>query len=163
MRTLLPFNLSASFTRPANTTAYTSGDLVANSVTAGSVTALTFATKLAAGTYIVRRAKLAKSGTGVTNAAFRVHLYRTAAITCGNGDNGAYSTDGVLSWLGSLDVTVDQVFSDGAAQFGFPNKGSECGIRLSEGDTLAALIEARGAYTPGSAEVFTLTLDLFQY
>jgi hypothetical protein len=33
--------VSATFTRPSDTTAYASGDLVANSTTAGSVTPLT--------------------------------------------------------------------------------------------------------------------------
>ena len=36
------FNQSQSFTRPGDTTPYASGDLVANSTTAGSVVPLTF-------------------------------------------------------------------------------------------------------------------------
>jgi hypothetical protein len=40
--------VSASFTRPADTNAYAAGDLVANSVTAGSVIPMTFAVARAA-------------------------------------------------------------------------------------------------------------------
>src|SRR5438105_3199311 len=67
---------SANFTRPADTNAYTAGDLIANSTTAASVTPMQLAVAaLNAGTGSIRRARLSKSGTGVSNATFRVHLY----------------------------------------------------------------------------------------
>jgi hypothetical protein len=155
-------NITGSFTRPADTTAYASGDLVANSATAGSVVA----TELRAvgaypqGASIVRRAVLRKSGTGVTNAAFRIHLYRGLTITAANGDNAAWSTNQVANYLGALDVTVDRAFTDGAFGSGVPVVGSELMIRLTTGQSVYALVEARGAYTPASAEVFTIGLDL---
>ena len=72
-------NLSASFTRPNDTTAYASGDLVANSTTAGSVVPLQIdlGNVAAVGHGITRitRARLTKSGTSPTNANFRIHLY----------------------------------------------------------------------------------------
>src|ERR1043166_3581382 len=89
-------NLSASFTRPNDTTAYASGDLVATSTTAGSVVPLQIdlGNVAAVGHGITRipRARLTKSGTSPTNANFRIHLYE-AAPTPQNGDNGAWSTD----------------------------------------------------------------------
>lgn len=155
-------NITGSFTRPADTTAYASGDLVANSTTAGSVAAVELR---AVGAYpmgasIVRRAVLRKSGTGVTNAAFRVHLMRADPATVTNGDNGAFSVSGVADYLGSFDVTIDQAFTDGAYGVGAPNVGSEVMIRLASGQSVYALVEARGAYTPASAEVFVIGLDL---
>src|SRR5262249_60630610 len=71
------WNPAASFTRPSNTTAYASGNLVANSVTSGSVVPLAFAlgNSYGIGQFRINRARLAKSGTGVTNASFRIHLY----------------------------------------------------------------------------------------
>lgn len=158
-------NLSASFTRPADTTAYASGDLVANSTTAGSVSAMEIrglAINNQAST-IIRRIKLAKSGTSTTNASFRVHLFRAAPATVTNGDNGALSVSGVADYLGATDVTMDRAFTDGACGLAVPIVGSEFMVRFpgsnTNGQSLFALLEARAAYTPSSAEVFTLTLD----
>jgi hypothetical protein len=154
-------NPSANFTRPADTTAYASGDLVANSTTAGSVVAMTLAIPtIAEGCGIIRRVKLHKSGTGVTNAAFRAHFYKVAPTTVTNGDNAAFSTNGVANYMGAVDVTVTRVFTDGSAGFGVPLTGNEMSFKLASGDSVFVLLEARGAYTPASAEVFTVTLEL---
>ena len=155
-------NSSNSFTRPSDTTAYASGDLVANSTTAGSVTAISIGNVAFndQGSAIIRRVALRKSGTSTTNASFRVHLFR-ATVTCANGDNGAFSTSGVADYIGACDVTIGQAFTDGAIGFGVPNTGSEFMVRLAGGSAqkIYALIEARAAYTPSSAEVFTLVVD----
>lgn len=150
---------TASVTRPADTTAYASGDLVANSTTAGSVEPLTFAATSGSGVPgQVRRVRLSKSGTSTTNASFRLHLYN-AEPTPANGDNGAWSTDAAGNYLGSVDVTVDKAFTDGAAGFAT----AELNFRAAAGaTTLYGLIEARGAYTPASAEVFTAALEVAQ-
>jgi hypothetical protein len=156
-------NPSASFTRPADTTAYAVGDLVANSTTADSVVApaLTVA-RVAAGSAMIRRLKLHKSGTSVTNASFRVHLFRSPPETVTNGDNGAFSVSGAGDYLGAWDVTIDRAFTDGAAGFGTPVKGNDQSIKLASGTDIRALIEARAAYTPASEEVFTVSLDCLQ-
>jgi hypothetical protein len=142
--------VSARFTRPADTTAYASGDLVANSTTAGSVVPLSYA--VGGGVFQIRRVRIFKSGTSTTNAAFRVHLY-TASMTAANGDNAAWSTNRAANYLGSVDVTVDKAFTDGAA--GVATVEANCAVP----GTLYALIEARGAYTPASAEVFNVVLE----
>lgn len=156
---------SANFTRPADTTAYASGDLVANSVTAGSVTPLSWtAARVAAGSGCVRRARLKKSGTTVTNASFRLHLY-AASPTLTNGDNGAWlSTQS--TYMGAIDLdmsgTSGRVFSDAAEVVGVPVVGSEITFSLGSGQTIYGLLEARAAYTPANAEVFTCELEVFQ-
>jgi hypothetical protein len=156
-------NPSASFTRPADTNAYASGDLVANSTVAGSVVAMTLtAARVAAGSFLLRRIKLHKSGTSVTNASFRVHFFRAAPATITNGDNGVFSVSGVADYLGAMDVAIDRAFTDGAVGFGVPMIGSELSVKLASGTSIRALIEARGAYTPVSEEVFTLTLEDLQ-
>lgn len=156
-------NPSASFTRPADTTAYAAGDLVANNVTAGSVVPMSLtAARKAAGSFMLRRCKLHKSTAGLTNAQFRIHLFRATPATITNGDNGAFSVSGVGDYLGAFDVTIDRAFTDGAAGFGVPVAGSEITVKLASGQTIAALIEARAAYSPGNAEVFTVTFDDLQ-
>lgn len=157
----LPVNAkpSANFTRPSDTTAYASGDLVANSTTAGSVTPMSWPVSRVAGSGgMIRRARIRKSGTGITNASFRLHLY-SVAPTAANGDNGAWSTSGAANYLGAIDVTVDKAFTDGAAGNGAPNAGSEINFTS---DTVYGLLEARGAYPPASAEVFTVDLEVLR-
>lgn len=156
-------NLVGSFTRPSNTTAYASGDLVANSTTAGSVTATEVRGlgHAPAGSAIVRRVGIRKSGTSTTNASFRVHLFLTGSITAANGDNSAFSTNNVADYLGYADVTVSQAFTDGSVGFAAPAVGSEFMVRLEPGSqSIYALIEAQAAYTPASAEVFTVIVDM---
>lgn len=152
-------SIAASFTRPADTTAYASADLVANSTTAGSVVPLSFATAAnsSAAGGIVNRIRLLKSGTTATNGQFRVHLY-TASPTVANGDNAALSTNKAADYLGYADVTVS-AFTDGCAGV----SSSNLGLTFAGSTTLYALLEARAAYTPANAEVFTVTLDLYRY
>jgi hypothetical protein len=147
--------LSASFTRPNDTNIYALGDLVANSTTASAVIPLAFPGNVPFG-YMARRCRIKKSGTGVTSAAFRVHVYSTGTITAANGDNGAWSTNSVARYLGAFDVTVDRAFTDGAFGIGAPITGSE----MNGQGPIWALIEARGAYTPAANEVFTVELEL---
>lgn len=154
---------SGNFTRPSDTTAYASGDLVANSTTAGSVVPITIAVGRgasgSAATGMLRRLRLRKSGTSITNAQFRVHVYSTASITFANGDNGAWSTNAMANYIGSFDVTVDRAFTDGAAGVGVPTIGSEITFITQN---VYAVLEARAAYTPGNAEVFTVELEVLQ-
>lgn len=150
---------SANFTRPADTTAYAVGDLVANSTTAGSVTPLSFSMNRVTGLGgMIRRVRLRKSGTSLTSAAFRIHFY-AASPTVSNGDNGAWQSNQVANYVGSVDVTLDKAFTDGASGYGIPALGAEMNFTA---DTYYAVIEARAAYTPASAEVFTVDLELLR-
>lgn len=151
-------NPSASFTRPGDTTAYGVGDLVANSTTTASVVPMSFALGNAfpQSTYRLTRARLFKSGTSATSANFRIHLYQGLPVAA-NGDNGAWSTTQALNWLGNIDVTSMLAFTDGCSGTGSAAAGSEMYIKGSA--VLYALLEAKAAYTPASAEIFTVTLE----
>jgi hypothetical protein len=109
---------SANFTRPADTTAYASGDLVANSTTVGSVVPLTFSpcTKGAGRSAQIRRVRISKTGTSITNTTVRVHLFNVLPTVSTNGDNGAITiATGAAGYLGQVDVVINQAFTDGAA------------------------------------------------
>ncbi|MBP3955399.1 hypothetical protein J8F10_08910 [Gemmata sp. G18] len=150
----------STLTRPADTTAYVSGDLLANNTTAGSVTPLTIAA--ARGNDVagqVVRGRLKKSSTG-TNGIFRIHLFNVSP-TVANGDNGAFAPAAMAGWLGALDVSTNQVFGDGSAGIAIPALGSSVPFVTASGTpNLFALIEVRAGYTPTSAEVFTLELEV---
>lgn len=152
---------TVSFTRPADTTAYASGDLVANSTTAGSVVPLNFqdASNGIGRTVQIRRVRISKSGTSVTNASFRLHLFNVLP-TVGSGDNAAISiSTGRAKYLGQVDVTVGQTFGDGAA--GTATTEINC-HPVGGATNLYGLLECRGAYTPASAEVFSISIEMVQ-
>jgi hypothetical protein len=153
--------LCAKFTRPADTTAYASGDLVANSTTAGSVAPMTFAfaSLSANGSINIRRVRVNKSGATVTNASFRVHMFNVLP-TVSSGDNAAIAiATGAAGYIGQVDVTVSQTFTDGASG------ATTCDLitlPVAGGNDIYGLVEARGAYTPASAEVITVKLEVIQ-
>ena len=107
---------------------------------------------------MIRRARLHKSGTSLTAASFRIHFYRTSP-TVSNGDNGAWLSNNVANYVGAIDITCDKAFTDGASGNGVPNVGAELNFTS---DTYYAVIEARGAYTPVTAVVFTVELEVLR-
>lgn len=154
---------TSSFSRPADTTAYASGDIMSDSASAsfsGGVPNF-IAARVAAGSFMIRRVRLRKSGTGITNASFRVHLFAASPGSLA-ADNAAFSCSGVANYLGAFDVTVDRAFTDGAYGAGLPVVGSEHVVKLASGQQLYWLLEARGAYTPASGETFTLVPEIVQ-
>lgn len=153
-------NPSASFTRPANGVPYTSGNLVANSTTAGLVVPLAFVlgNSFGPGSFRMTRARISKTGTSAANANFRLHLYQSLPAPS-NGDGGAWLTTRAADWLGNIDVTSMLAFADGCCGTGSAAAGSEMFLKLASGATVYGLLEAKAAYTPASGEVFTVTLE----
>jgi hypothetical protein len=154
-------NPSATITRPGDTTQYADGDLVANSTTAGSVTAMEF-------TFLnrnqrsccVRGVRINKTGTSVTTAVFRLHLF-SASPGVANGDNSAFVPSVMSGWLGRVEVTVDEAGTAGAAGRAAIADGIHIALAGPQTSvTLYGLLEAKGTYTPANAEVFTLTLEV---
>ena len=164
----MPFtNPSYTFTRPADTNAYASGDLVANSVTAGSVVPLQWMLGYSAvnAPVTIKRVRLFKSGTTITLSAFRLHIFG-ALPTVTNGDNGAWLASQSANYLAYFDITQQAAtllaFSDGGAGWGALAAGSEANVKFPAGAILYGLLEARAAYVPASAESFTAILELIE-
>jgi len=151
---------SQTITRPADTTAYASGDLVANNTTAGSVVPFKFdfSGRAASSTH-ASRAMLIKSSTSITNAAFRLHLFGSLPVVT-NGDNGVIAPTALASYnyLGSL---------SGATALGGGSSGAGIQLVADAGDIwglvspLYGLLEARAAYTPANAETFYIVLTSY--
>jgi len=163
-------NPSANFTRPSNTPAYASGDLIANSITAGSVVAMSFtAARVAAGSFVIRRARLHKDNQAITSATFRLHLFSANPVATAPtaGDNEVLELNSLAAgaYLGYFDFNMasspDIQASDIELDAG-PANGSDITVELASGTTIWGLLEARAAYTPASAEVFTVTLEILQ-
>lgn len=156
---ILRYPRTATMTLPAGTPTYTSGDLVANSATAGSVVPLSWALDPNySGELILRKVRLRKSGTSTTNAQFRLHLWlgtTVTVITFANGDDGAFSTDQVALYLGAFDITIDRAFTDGAFGSGIPVTGDWVTCWAPRNSVILGALEARAGYTRAASEVFT--------
>lgn len=147
-------------TRPATTPTYASGQLVANSATAGLVVPfiIPLGNSQAQGMFRLTRIRLSKTGTTNTNATFRIHFYE-ASPTVTNGDTGVLLTNLALNWLGVIDLPSMLVFTDGCTGTGSAVAGSEMIIRCSSGKTIYALMAAGAAYVGQSSETFTLIIE----
>lgn len=148
-----------SFTRPSDTTAYANLDLVANSVTAGSVVPMTFNVGYGNGLKISRVAIKINSATN-TNAKFNLHLYRSSP-TCTNGDNGAWlTTQSSYQGFIAVDCTL-QTFSDEVKGWGTyvnTSVGVPLVCTLNQNLQLYGLLQATAAYTPTSAGIITVAI-----
>jgi hypothetical protein len=102
---------------------------------------------------------MTKSSVSLTNASFGLHIYSAAPTGIANGDNAAWSTN-LAGYLGSVDITMDKPFVDGA--WGASDPTHDIFFKFASGSSLKGLLEARAAYTPASAEVFTVTLEIEQ-
>lgn len=155
----------AGFTRPADTTPYAEGDLIANSVTAGSVSGIAFAgaTKTGAGgSGQISKVKFRTSA--VIAQAIRVHFLKTNhAVT--NGDNGAllFTSLDIDNYIGSVDISAvasgrDSIGSGGSI---LVSKALEQPLdyELASGDTIYAFIQALAAFTPGNAATYGLDVS----
>jgi hypothetical protein len=155
---------SASFTRPADTTAYADTDLVANNTTAGSVAAMQFTGFIDRNQRSGRivGARIHKSGTTVANASFRLWLLSSEPGVA-NGDNGTITLATCTTVLGSIPVaaTAFKAGTAGSVGHGAPDIGTAVRFNLAgtqDSVILYGYLEAEAAYSPASAEVFTVTI-----
>lgn len=142
--------VTASFTRPANTTAYTAGDLVANDVDAGDVVPLAFAT--GNGGIRIKAVHITKTDeTDVTASDFSLHLFGSSP-TVANGDNGALSYN-FSDKFADIDFATMVAATDVAWAI-----ATGLDLNWNTQGYIYGLLEADGAYGPASAEVFSVTL-----
>lgn len=159
---------SFTFTRPANTTAYAAGNLIANSTTAGSVVPMSWTLGSSNINFpcTIKRATIRTGSTTISGFKFNLNLW-SAAPTVANGDGGALSATGSTNFIGWIqcDGTTNPgaIFSDGAVAFGAMTDGAEANFQLPSGNTIYGLLSATGAYTPVSADTIKVTLDLIEH
>jgi hypothetical protein len=106
----------STLTRPANTTAYTAGDSVSDSATAGSVTALTATVSDTNDDPLTLVDMLVSStDTGLAGKRIRAYLFNsdpTASSGVVGGDNAAYSQK-KAGYIGAMSGVLETGFSDG--------------------------------------------------
>lgn len=107
----------SSFTMTSSTTAYTAGQLIANSATAGNVVVPSFSLQNITGPYTaITRGRLQindSTSTAWGGQTITIDLW-SAAPTFTNGDRGAYSpATGTANHLGSLTCVMSAEYGDG--------------------------------------------------
>ena len=162
---------SSSFTRPADTTAYASGDLIANSTTAASVVPLQFnISDMSIKSGCVGYARLFKDDATTTNANFNLHLFTADPGVPTNGDNGALAVASGQYYLGKIACNMTSgafaTSADLIKRFQVLSASSLASLfcfdltKSATGRTLYGLLEAAAAYTPASGETFEVTLEI---
>lgn len=152
-------NPSNTITRPANTTNYAQNNLIASSVTAGSVVVPSFSVASNGGA--IPRVRLSTNKTSGWDAVvIRVRLW-SSAPTYTNGDGGAYAiATGAAGLLAVFDVTLSQ-FGDGATGMAAPNSGTAAWIKVSGTSVFWDLqYTSAAALTPASGQTLTLVVEL---
>ncbi len=157
---------SASYTRPADVIAYAAGDVVANSTSAPVV--LTFANCVRAngGTGMITNALMVDSASVATKGIYELWLYHTSPGA--DNDNALFTpTDAeLLNLVGVIPFSTAYVGDATAGAGGncvYPSPGLNISFKCAAAATsLFGILVIRNAYTPVSAEVFTITLNISQ-
>jgi hypothetical protein len=154
--------VQASITRPSDTTAYASGDAISNSTSAPTAIALACG-RLAGLGGVITHAMVLSSVAG-TAFAFELYLFDTALAAAAFLDNAAVAvTDAELLRLQAVIpfASADSVTVGANRVLGRSDVGKA--FKCAAADTnLYAVLVARGAYTPASAEVITIVLGVAQ-
>lgn len=162
--TLVAVPAAYTFQRPADATPYVSGDLIANSTTAGSViipnfTGVTIAG--AAGSGEVLSVSVISSFS--VAQTIRIHLYHTTAPTVANGDNGAaqVSNPNADQYIGYVDVAVPA----SVINAGGPAATTQCVLpyKMASGNKIYAVLESQSAFVPGNAAFYSIVVRVRRY
>jgi hypothetical protein len=162
-----------TITRPADTTQYGVGDVIASStVAAAAIAALPVFDP--GRVSVLHSITLSKANNNVTTAAFRAWILDSApALT--NGDNGALAAMTMAQVVAQFectfaagDVYLSECLADMHDTLALKTivgaSGAEVGFTPRKNIIFPVkhwlVLEARGAYTPASGEVFRLRLNL---
>ncbi|WP_375460026.1 hypothetical protein [uncultured Enterovirga sp.] len=160
-----PIVVSAGFSRPADTTPYIDGDLVANSTTAGLIVPLALPVgREGEGRVcgIIGKARLKKTGANIAARGFRAHFFQDSP-TAASGDNAPFSTS-ASNYLGfSLFTQEFKTFTDGKVSLASDWSGRMMFDCPAGTENIYALLEVSDAYTPASGETFTLTIEAVRF
>ncbi|MGB6176254.1 MAG: hypothetical protein WBF43_07935 [Methylocella sp.] len=153
-------NPASVLTRPANTTAYATNQLIASSTAAGSIAVPSFQIASNSGGVILSRLRLETNvAAGWNGINLSVNLW-SATPTYTNGDGASYAVAaGSANWLANFLISLIQ-FGDGAAGAASLTGANEMALKLASGMSVFWDIQILGAATPISGQTFTLTGEL---
>lgn len=156
--------VSATFTRPADTTAYTAGDAVSNSTSATTAMTLTSAARKTGGSGYIVGIRLSTNLKSIT-PRFRVHFWNASNPTM-SADNAAFQAKYAdeSKRIAMLDLTAMTTPADTTNSD--MSRSADYTIRIpfvagSSADIYATL-ETLDAFTPANGQGFTLTVVVDQ-
>lgn len=153
---------TASFTRPADITAYAAQDVVSNSTTAPAVLTFSSAGRANGGSGIILSARHMKSSTGVSGATYRLHLYKVAPTAQNDNAQFAMLYANRTNRIGYIDFTHQTAGtgSDSSAALStILNLPFVCDAGSS---SLFGILTVTSAYTPTSGEQHFIELGIAQ-
>jgi hypothetical protein len=160
--------LTASYTRPADTTAYAAGDAVADSTSAPTALSFANAARVAAGSGVITGCTLTDSANQATKGQFELWIF-DASVTPTNDNAAMAMSDGdaakavaIFQFTTWFVGNAGSGASGNAVSVGTLAGGNGRAFKLASGTTLYGLMVARNAYTPVSGEVFTFKLNVCQ-
>lgn len=158
--------VSTNFTRPADTTAYAAGDAVTNSTSSPAILTFDAVARANAGSGVIIGAVLIDSANQATKGQFELWLYDTSFSA--DNDNAAFTpsdaeTETLIGVIPFLVPYVGDAQSGASGNCVFPVGNLSipytCG---GSSDDIFGLLVVRNAYTPVSAEKFTVRLFVVQ-
>jgi len=157
-------NPTSTLTLTATTTAYTAGQLIANSATAGSVVNPSFVIANSAGGAVISRLRLSTNDTTATAwgaQTIQVDLW-TVTPTWTNGDRGTWSpATGTGSHLAAFTCLMSAEFGDGAYAECAPTVGTFASVKLPSGTSIFWSLQAvSGSGVTGASNAFTVAAEV---
>lgn len=158
-------NPTSTLTMTSATTAYTSGQLIATSATAGSVVVPSFAIANSAGGAAIYRVRLDTNDTTSTawgGQTINMDLWTTAP-TFTNGDRGTYSpATGTGAHLALFVCSVSSEYGDGAYAECIPSQGAAFAlVKLGSGTAIYwTMTASTGSGVTGASKVWTATPEV---
>lgn len=154
--------ITATFTRPSDTTAYAAQDVVCNSTSSPSLITFVNAGRYPGSSGLIVSARHMKSSTATTGASYRLHLYRVAPTAINDNAQFAMLYANRVNRIGFIDFT-----------HGIAGTGSDCTNALSTfvnlpflcdaaGSNLFGILTVTAAYTPTSGEQHFIELHVAQ-
>ncbi len=157
-------SVSASITRPNDTTAYAAGDVVASSTTAAVATTFANAVGEPGGSAILTSVMMVDSSSTATKGQFEVWLFNASYTQ--DQDNAVFTpTDAECATLVAVVPLNTSYVGDATAGTGgnavyFSGAINQYFSCAAASTTLYGALVVRNAYTPIAVEVFTIQLNL---
>lgn len=158
--------VTASFTRPADTTQYTALDVVSNSTTATSLLVFKNCVRADGGSGILYSAIMFASTDAATNPNFDLVLFDNQGLTLAADNAVGTITDAEASGVVAA-ITFDATNSANVATAGanLVVKATSIGQAFkcaSNSRDLYGVVIDRGGYTPASAEIYSFKIAILQ-
>ena len=158
--------VSGAFTRPANTTAYATGQVV--STVAGAMIKFVAATKEEGGQAILQEVLIVDTASAATKPDLQLWLFDTPIAAVADGAAFSPSNAELLTLVAVVPLPTGSFVGGGAANsvcdvqnLGIPfNTLKGDGKLVTADNALYGVLVVRNAYVPVSAETFTIRLKI---